>query len=72
MTIDNAMTMVLNLETGEELYFVLPPVEALISASILKYEDPGLVSNPLTRKRYAQKFLYGVSTASIGVFGVLV
>jgi hypothetical protein len=66
------MTMVLNLETGEELYFDALPVEALISASILKYEDPSLVSNPLTRKRYAQKVLYGVCTASIGVFGVQV
>ena len=63
-------TLVLNLATGEESYYDLEPLEALISAAIIEAKETSKLTNPLTRKRYAGKIIFGRETAGIGDLAV--
>ena len=64
-------TTVFNLFTGEESCFKnTDPKEALITAAIIDAGEPELISNPLTRKRYAKKIIAG--KFSIGIDNVAV
>lgn len=63
-------TTVWNLATDEEMLFTLEPVEALISAAILKDRQCGNLTNPITRERYRKMILFGNVSASIGDLAV--
>lgn len=66
----HSTVLVLDLATGAEEYYMLSPVEALISAAIVRDKRTGNLTDQRTRDQYRARILFGTHSASLGDLAV--